>query len=873
MTACPEPLWSPGTVVRGFRVLRVEGIPELRITAYEMIHERTGAQVLHLHGDDRENLFAIGFRTPPYDSTGLPHILEHSVLAGSERYPVKDAFNELHRGTLQTFINAFTYPDKTIYPVASQVKVDFYNLARVYMDLVLRPRLLPETFAQEGHHRELATAGDPASDLTVSGIVYNEMKGAYSSPDNLMFKAIQENLFPDTAYRFDAGGAPEVIPTLTYENFCAFHRAYYSPSNARIFLYGNIGPAEHLAFLEEALAGFDAVTVDSVIPPQPRWNAPRTVRRDLPVAKDEDPRRGAVVNIAWMLSENTEGMTSLLLQILANILVGCAAGPLRKALIDSRLGEDLSPVTGFERDYRQTVFVVGLRGTCEDRAQEIETLVLRTLAAIVDKGVDRDLIEATLHQVEFGGKEINRSAYPFGIALMGYVYHTWLYDGDPIGGLNFPALIAAVRKEWEANPRLFEGLIQTWLLENPHRLLSIMSPNPSFVEEQEARFRDDMARMGQDLTLDDKVRIDRAAADLKSFQAEGDPPEAIATLPRLRIEDMERQVETVPTTLTTMGDVPALSHDLFTNGIAYLDLVFDLSRIPEGLQPYVPLLAKFMTNLGAAGLDYEAMAKRLALVTGGLSCAPAAGLTAREAVPWQKLTFHIKALYRNIPDALALLGDILCSGDLTDLKRQTDLLAEKKNALQAAVVPSGHLFAQRLAAASLSLPAWRNEQWRGKTQLQFLEGLSSRFKADGSGTQETLQRIKDAVLHRGGLLVNLTADGEGLVRLEEETAHLIARLPARGEETPAAATPPAGHPSRYRHPGSGLLCGPGLWCPRLLPQVDRRTPGPDEVSVQRLSLQDHPGPGRGLWRHVPVRPDRWRFCLPVLSGPPISSEP
>ena len=268
---CPAVTLAAGDQLHGFRVLRVEQIPDIRVTAYEIEHEKTGARVLHLHCDDRENLYAIGFRTPPADSTGVPHILEHSVLAGSDRFPLKDAFNELMKGTLQTFINAFTYPDKTIYPVASQVRADFFNLARVYTDLVLRPRLLKQTFAQEGHHFELADPEDPDSDLIISGIVYNEMKGAYSSPDNLMYKAIQEHLYPETAYANDSGGNPEAIPSLTYEQFRAFHQAYYSPTNARWFLYGDIPTIEHLTFLEEMLSGFNRVKVDSSIKSQLRW--------------------------------------------------------------------------------------------------------------------------------------------------------------------------------------------------------------------------------------------------------------------------------------------------------------------------------------------------------------------------------------------------------------------------------------------------------------------------------------------------------------------------------------------------------------------------------------------------------------------------
>ena len=784
---CPRPLWTGGTTVGEFRILRVEQIPDIRVTAYEMEHERTGAKILHLHCDDRENLYAIGFRTPPHDSTGLPHILEHSVLAGSVRYPVKDAFNELHRSTLQTFINAFTYPDKTIYPVASQIKADYYNLARVYTDLVLRPRLLKQTFQQEGHHLEFTVPGDPKSDLTISGIVYNEMKGAYSSPDNLMSKAIQEDLFPGTIYRFDSGGSPEEIPTLTYEDFVAFHRSYYAPSNARIFLYGNIPPSEHLIFLREMLAGFETVAVDSAIPAQEKWRAPRRVQSDYPIGRDEDPQNKAAVNVAWLLSENTDELTTLLLQITAGILVGSAAGPLRKALIDSHLGEDLSPVTGFERDYRQTIFAVGLRGTDAGKADQIESLVFRTLEEVVKSGVDRELIEGTLHQVEFGGKEISRSGYPYGIVLMGWAYHTWLYGGDPLSGLNFPGMIADIRRKWAEKPDLFAALIRTWFLDNTHRLLSIMAPDPAFLEKREAEFREKMAQRQAGLSLEDLAAIDREATALKTFQTEADTPEALNCLPKLHRGDIERQVETIPMEETVIGGLPALSHDIFTNGIAYLDVAFDIAHVPEDLQPYLPLLGKIMTNMGAAGLDYEAMAKRLALKTGGMAAHLAAGMNMGGGGPWQKMTFRLKSLYRNIPDAVRLLGDILTEGDLTDLKRMEDLLVEKKNRLHAAVVPSGHMFARRMAGSSFSLPAWRDEQWYGKLQLELLSDIVPRFQKEREGVLHKLARLKELVLRREGLTFNLTACAEGLALLSESTGLLAGRLKSYAAEEAAAA--------------------------------------------------------------------------------------
>ena len=777
---CPAVTLAAGDQLHGFRVLRVEQIPDIRVTAYEIGHEKTGARILHLHCDDRENLYAIGFRTPPADSTGVPHILEHSVLAGSDRFPLKDAFNELMKGTLQTFINAFTYPDKTIYPVASQVRADFFNLARVYTDLVLRPRLLKQTFAQEGHHFELTDPEDPDSDLIISGIVYNEMKGAYSSPDNLIYKAIQEHLYPETAYANDSGGNPEAIPSLTYEQFRAFHQAYYSPTNARWFLYGDIPTTEHLTFLEEMLSGFNRVKVDSSIKSQLRWSHSAVVNGRYPVGKDEDLKKKTTVNLAWMLTENTDDETALLLQIISGILIGSAAGPLRKALIDSGLGEDLSPVTGLERDLKQILFAVGLRGTDPEKAPQIETLILETLAILAASGFERDLIEGTLHQVEFQGKEIKRDAYPYGIILMGRVFHTWIYDGDPLAGLNFPRLIEILRCKWAENPTLFQDMLKIWFLDNPHRLLSVMEPDPAYNDERDAAFNKQMAGIKAGLSAEKIEHIRHDAETLKMFQSEADHPEALATLPKLNLRDIQRTVETIPTERNFIHSVPAMTHDLFTNGIAYLDLAFDISDIPEALQPYLPLLGKLMTNMGAAGFSYEEMAKRVALKTGGLSCSLAAGLTAKERTPWQKMIVQVRALHRNTGDAVRILSDILTAGDLSHEIRMRDLIVEKKNRLHASVVPSGHLFAKRLAAAALSLPAYRDEQWRGKTQIRLLTEVAERFQDRKEELQEKFGQLKELIFRRERLTLNLTADGEGLSPLAEAVDGLISHLPGGG---------------------------------------------------------------------------------------------
>ncbi|MEN6488698.1 MAG: insulinase family protein [Smithella sp.] len=775
---CPPPTLQAGEMLHGFKVLRVETLPGVRITAYEIEHEKTGAKVLHLHSDDRENLYAIGFRTPPADSTGLPHILEHSVLAGSEKYPLKDVFKELMRSTLQTFINAFTYPDKTIYPVASQIKSDFFNLARVYTDLVLHPRLLKETFFQEGHHLEFTVPEDLTSDLTISGIVYNEMKGAYSSPDSLMYKAIQESLYPGSVYAFDSGGDPDVIPTLTYEEFCKFHRTYYSPSNARFFIYGDIPTAEHLEFLKEILDGFERVEVDSEILSQERLTSPRIIRSTYPVEKNESLTRKASVNLAWMLSENTDYENSLILEIISGLLVSNPASPLRKALIDSGLGEDLTPVSGIEGDLKQLLFAVGLRNVAGADAPKIEQLILATLENIVSAGYDTDLIEGILHQIEFHGKEIVRGSYPYGIALMGSVFQSWLYDGDPLIGLDFPAIIEKIRELWAADPQLFQKMTKHWLLDNQHRILAIMEPDPEFGEKKEKAYREKMDKLKASFTEAQLTAINEQAKELKKFQAEPDSPEAAAAIPKLNIFDIPRTVEIIPSQNKAIGEVPTLEHDIFTNGIVYFDLVLDISHVPEDLQQYLPFLGKVLSGMGAAGYSYDEMAKRIALKMGGLGYDLSSGLSADAGSCWQKMIFSGAALYRNLTDALNIVSDIICAGDLENEERMYDLITERKNNLQSAIVPSGHIFARRAAGAALSLPAYRDEQWHGRTQLRFIQQKARNFSSTKQELAEKLAQLKAMIFSRDNLAINITSETAGLKLVADNIGGLLNKLPA-----------------------------------------------------------------------------------------------
>lgn len=778
---CPSPTLKQADRLHGFTVIRVQAIPDIRVTAYELTHDRTGAHVLHLHNDDRENLFSIGFRTPPKDSTGVAHILEHSVLAGSKKYPVKDAFNELAKGSLKTFLNAFTYPDKTVYPVASQVKVDFYHLARVYTDLVLHPLLLPQTFLQEGHHLEPVNFDDPASDLTISGIVYNEMKGMYSSPDALMFKILLEGLYPDMAYGFDAGGDPEVIPKLDYEDFKAFHTTYYSPSNAWFFLYGDIPTTEHLAFLEEMLKDFKQVDIHSEMHDQPRWIKIRRLQHFYPIGKHEALEKKTIVNLGWVTADNLDPEEVLLLQIAAIALVGTAGAPLRKALIDSQLGEDLSPATGLERDLKQVPFMVGLRGSDPDKADQIEKLIFDTLGQVVRQGFDPQLIEGALHQVEFHGKEISRTVMPYSITLLGWVYQTWLYGGDPLAGLQFSTLIESIRRRWQEQPSLFQQVVQRWLLDNKHCLRVVMEPSRTYQEEREEAFHRQMMAKKASLSQSQREEIRQEAMRLREEQIASDSPEALTSLPRLEIEDLPRETEIIPTRLTSLAGVSALEHEIFANGVVYLDLAFDISDIPDSLHPLLPLLGKLTLGMGAAGKSYELMSSLIALKMGGLSCSLEAGCTVDTQQDWQKLIIRMKVLHRNIPEAVHLLDELLTQADLSDRQRRRDLISEAKNQMISSVVPSGHAFARRTAASGLSLVSHREEQWHGLRQLRFLAHLADHFEQRDQEFIEKVLSLGKKIFSQSRLVINLTGDAEGLAGLTEALVPFLNHLPVEGK--------------------------------------------------------------------------------------------
>ena len=482
----------------GFELLEERHIAELKTSAKLFRHVKSGAELLSLSNDDDNKVFGITFRTPPSDSTGVAHILEHSVLCGSRKYPVREPFVELLKGSLKTFLNAFTYPDKTCYPVASQNLQDFYNLIDVYLDAVFYPRLTDFILDQEGWHFELESPDKP---FIYKGVVFNEMKGAYSSPERVLAEYSQQSLFPDTTYGLESGGAPKEIVNLTFEQFKEFHRKFYHPSNARIYFYGNDDPQRRLSLLNEYLDAFDPIEADSTVGLQPPFESPKRIVRSFASGEDGGSKPKGMITINWLLGEVTHVEDNMALHVLEYILLGMPGSPLRKALIDSGLGEDITGA-GMEGELRQMYFSIGLKGMDTAKADRFESLVLQTLTSLAKEGIDPGTVEAALNTIEFRLRENNSGGFPQGLVLMLRALTTWLYEGDPMALLAFEAPLAKVKSCAASEKSFFQDLIHRFFLNNPHRTTLILEPDPELGEREEAAEKERLSQIREAMSAD-----------------------------------------------------------------------------------------------------------------------------------------------------------------------------------------------------------------------------------------------------------------------------------------------------------------------------------------------------------------------------------
>jgi len=759
-------------IIHGFELTRQQELVELKTRALFFRHIKTGAQLLALENDDENKAFGVTFRTPPQDSTGIAHIMEHSVLCGSRKFPVKEPFVELIKGSLNTFLNAFTYPDKTCYPVASTNLQDLYNLIAVYLDAVFHPRLTPFTLQQEGWHYELEKIDAP---LIFKGVVFNEMKGNYSSPDRRLGEYSQRALFPNHAYGVDSGGDPKHIPDLTFEQFLAFHKNYYHPSNAYIYFYGDDHSDKRFEMVNDYLKDFDRAAPASAIPLQARFQQPKTVMHKYDAGQDSDLGKKGMLNINWLLPETRDREHTLALRMLSHILIGTSAAPLHKALIDSGLGEDV--IGGLESELREMYFSAGLKGIAVADAEKVETLIFETLKNLSENGIDPQTVEASLNTMEFHLRENNTGSFPRGLSLMLRSLSSWLYDGDPFEPLTFETPLQAVKTRVAAKEKFFENLIREHLLENPHRVTVRLEPDTQVAAQEEAAEKERLAQARAQMSPAALQKALENTLELKRRQVAPDSPEALATIPMLTLRDLDKQNKLIPCTEMVKSGQKILHHDLFTNGIVYLEVGFDWHTLPQELLPYLPLFSRALTEIGTAQEDFVKLSQRLGQKTGGVwTRRMTATLKDSEAAAtW--LFLRGKGLMHQTDDLLAIMRDVLLTVRLDNRERFRQMVLDSKASMEAGLVPSGHGFVSTRLGARFNETGWLDEQMGGVSYLFFLRQLAKDVEDNWPKVLSALEQIRRIVINRHRLICNVTLDEANYKQFEPKLLAFIEALP------------------------------------------------------------------------------------------------
>lgn len=751
--------------LEAYTVLEKRQIKDIRSVGYLLKHNKTGARVALLSNDDENKVFYIGFRTPPKDSTGAAHIVEHTVLCGSGKYPLKDPFIELAKGSLNTFLNAMTYPDKTVYPVASCNDKDFQNLMDVYLDAVFHPNIYHEEkiFKQEGWHYEMEDAED---DLTINGVVYSEMKGAYSSPDDVLWREILNSLYPNTAYSVESGGDPDVIPQLTYEEFLAFHKRYYHPSNSYIYLYGNMDMAQKLQYIdEEYLSKYDALAVDSQLAVEPPFEKTRMIEKEYPIMESESEKDNAYLayNISFGAQPDTE--FNYALDTLAEVLCMMPGAPVKQALLDAGIGTDIS--CDYDMGVKQPYFsIIAKNANVEQRDAFIHTIE-DTLEGLVQKGLDKQAIRADLNNSEFKYREADYGSRPKGLMYGLQMLDTWLYDdARPFANVE---LLDTYRKLKEAvDTSYYEDLISRYLLQNTHKSVVAVKPVKGLTGRRERKLAEELAEKKAAMSREEIEQIVRQTHELAQYQETPDTKENLEKIPLLSREDMKKEAAPYYNEEIKTGGTTLLYHEIYTNGIGYLRFLFDLRQVPEELFPYVGLLKAVIGLVSTENYSYSELYNEINLQTGGIAPAAASYTDARDLSKYT-ITFDlkVKVLYENLPRAFELAKEILTRSDYTDTKRLYELVAEARSCKQAEMMSAGHRVAAERALSYFSKPAAALEQINGIPFYRTLESMEKEFDARKEEISANLDRVIRCIFRPENLMVDYTAEREGLKGMEE----------------------------------------------------------------------------------------------------------
>ncbi len=757
------------------RILQ-EDLPDLKSKGFLLRHKKSGARVLLVENEDENKVFAIGFRTPPSDSTGVPHIMEHSVLCGSRHFPVKDPFVELVKGSLNTFLNAMTYPDKTVYPVASCNDKDFQNLMHVYMDAVFYPNIYehPEIFRQEGWSYQL---DDVDGELSYNGVVYNEMKGAFSSPEGVLDRMILNSLFPDTSYAYESGGDPDVIPELTYEQFLDFHRKYYHPSNSYIYLYGNMDMAEKLEWLDENyLSAFDMKPVDSRIRYQEPFHKMKELEMEYSISSEESEEDNTFLSYNKVIGTSLDEKLYLAFQVLDYALLSAPGAPLKKALVEAGIGKDI--MGSYDNGIYQPIFSVISKNANLEQKQAFIDLVEGTLREIVEKGIDRKALEAGINYHEFRFREADFGSYPKGLMYGLQMFDSWLYDeSKPFIHMQAIPIFDFLKEQ--VGTRYFEELIQKWLLDNPHGSIVIVKPERG----RTARLEQELAKKLEDYraSLSDAQK-EKLVADteaLAAYQESEDAKEDREKIPILSREDISREIAPIYNDVKDVSGIPLVHHKIDTNGIGYVSLMFDLSGVPEEKLPYVGMLQAVLGIIDTTHYEYGELFHEINVHTGGIG-------TSLEMYPDVRnikekdfrATFEMKgkALYPKMDVLFSMMREILMESKLEDEKRLKEILSMLKSRLQMSFQSSGHTTAALRAQSYASPISKFKDDTDGIGYYQAVKDVEEHFEERKELLIQNLKELAAHIFRRDHLMVSLTSGEEGLEIVCQELEELKDKL-------------------------------------------------------------------------------------------------
>ena len=770
------------TKLTAYEIIEHRPLPDLKSEGALLRHKKSGARVLLISNDDENKVFNIGFRTPTTNSTGVPHIMEHTVLCGSEKFPTKDPFVELVKGSLNTFLNAMTYPDKTVYPVASCNDKDFQNLMHVYMDAVFYPNIYQhdKTFRQEGWSYKL---DDPEGELTISGVVYNEMKGAFSSPEGVLDRVVLNSLFPDNAYSVESGGDPEVIPELTYEQFLDFHRKYYHPSNSYIYLYGDMDMEEKLRWLDEKyLADFENEPVDSEIHLQKPFTEMKEVVQEYSIASEESEEDNTYLSYNKVIGTTLDEKLYLAFEILDYALLSAPGAPLKKALLDAGVGKDISG--SYDNGVYQPIFSVISKNANVEQKEEFVRVIEDTLKDIVKKGINKKALRAGINYHEFRFREADFGNYPRGLMYGLQLFDSWLYD-ETKPFIHMQAIPTFEFLKEQVETGYFEELIQKYLLDNTHGSIVIIKPERGRTARMDKELADKLQAYKDSLSKEEIDALVKATKELEEYQEEESAPEDLAKIPVLGREDISREIAPIYNKELETGGVKLVHHEVETNGIGYTALLFDLSGIPEEKLPYISILQSVLGIIDTKNYEYSELFNEINVHTGGIGTSLELYTDVTKVKEKEFCaTFEIKgkALYPKMDVLFSMMREILMESDLGDEKRLKEILAMLKSRLQMSFLSSGHTTAALRSLSYTSPMAKFKDDTDGIGYYEVVKELEENFEEKKAELIANLRQIAQQIFRKDNLIISYTSSADGLAPMEEAFAKIADTLHTEEKE-------------------------------------------------------------------------------------------